>query len=288
MATAKSNPLVVVVAYNNTQDLRSALDSLGPGHALVVVDNGMDDQVQALVASYGGRYLTPGRNVGFAAAVNLALDHRGDRDVLLLNPDARVTLDLPRSLRAVMEEDPRIGMVAPRLRHPSGAYQQVTWPIPSPRESWIDTLGLRRLLPARRVFLVGAVLLLRAEALADVGLFDERYFLYAEECDWQRRALDRGWRSKLADHLVAEHVGSGSSDVNSVRERHFHRSAELFGLKWHGRAGWASMRAASVVGAALRVAANVARPRQRSRYVHLLRLYVRGSRGGVVGPGASD
>ena len=46
----------------------------------------------------------------------------------------------------------------------------------------VKAFRLQRFFPARETFLIGAVLLLRAEALDDVGPFDERFFLYAEEC----------------------------------------------------------------------------------------------------------
>ena len=267
----QANPLVVIVAYRNTPGLETCLQSLEAGQSVLVVDNDADVRVRSLVERYGGLYVTPGRNIGFAAAVNIALRERGRRDVLLLNPDAQVSADLPRELRAVLEADPRVGAVAPRLRDDEGDLQRVEWPIPSPREEWVDALRLRRVCRPRRTFYIGAVLLLRAEALADVGLFDERFFLYAEECDWQLRALRRGWRIELAEDVYARHSGAGSSDMESVRQRYFKESAELFGRKWYGRSGWASMRIASLTGAALRLVASLHRPSQRARYARELR-----------------
>ena len=112
--------------------------------------------------------------------------------------------------------------------------------------------------------------MLRAEALDDVGLFDERFFLYAEECDWQLRALRRGWRIKLVDGLQAAHSGGGSSDDEAVRDGYFHESAALFGLKWYGRRGWAIMRAASVFGTVLRLAVSVPVRSRRNHYARQL------------------
>jgi GT2 family glycosyltransferase len=224
-----------------------------------------------MVHDYGGRYVALGRNVGFAAGVNLALAECQGRDVLLLNPDARLSPETPQALAAVLHEDPLTAAVAPRLAYPNGAPQRVVWPVPSPREAWIDALKLRRAFAPRRVFLAGAVLLLRAEALNDVGWFDERFFLYAEECDWQFRAVRRGWRLRLAEDLVAVHVGGGSSEHESFREQHFRESAELFARKWYGASGWGSMRAASLLGATLRLGVNLHRPSQRARYARELR-----------------
>lgn len=262
---------MVIIAFRNTAQLAKALTSLGPGHKLVVVDNGRDFQVEELVLGYGGRYLAPGRNLGFAAGVNRALAECPGQDLLVLNPDVRVSPDLPRALAAHLDDDRRIAAIAPRLNYPDGTEQQVLWPIPSPREAWIDALKLRRVFPPRRIFLIGAVLLLRAEALIDIGRFDERFFLYAEESDWQLRALRRGWRLKLADDLVALHAGGGSSEAEDMRARHARRSAELFASKWYGRRGWASMRAASLVGTTLRLVVSLHRPLQRARYARELR-----------------
>jgi GT2 family glycosyltransferase len=276
---AESDPLIVIVAYHNTPDLAAVLESIGPGQAVLVVDNGVDDDVRQLVDSYGGLYLTPGSNVGFAAAVNLALSRRDGRDVLLVNPDARLTPDLPNALRAVMERDARIAAVAPRLRDRDGVRQQVEWPIPSPREEWVKALKLQWLSPPKHVFLIGAVLLLRSDAVDDVGLFDERFFLYAEECDWQLRAVKRGWRLQLASDCTAEHSGGGSSEANSAREAHFYRSATLFAVKWYGRRGLASMRLAALLGNVLRLGVNVFRPEQRAHYARLLRPSAMGRNG---------
>jgi GT2 family glycosyltransferase len=262
---------VVIVAYRNTDGLATALASIGPGHRLVVVDNDGDPHVEQIVDAYGGVYLLPGRNVGFAAAVNLALAKREGRDVLLLNPDVRASVSLPESLVEVLHGNARIAAVAPKLVYSDGSPQPVAWPVPSPREAWIDALKLRRFLAPRRIFLMGAALLLRSEALDEVGGFDERFFLYGEETDWQLRALQLGWTLEIAQHVVVEHEGGASSDVERARNDSFNRSAELFARKWYGAAGWASMRTAFVVGTSARLLLSLHRPVTRARYARALR-----------------
>ena len=180
--------------------------------------------------------------MGFAAGVNIALVECQGRDVLLLNPDVRVSPELPRVLAAVLDEDRRIAAVAPRLIYQNGAAQRVVWPVPSPREAWIDALKLRRAFPPRRVFLIGAVLLLRAEALVDVGRFDERFFLYAERCDGSFVRFDAVGDFGSQRMSWPVHAGGGSSEVEDVREHYSRESAELFAKKWYGRRGWAGMR----------------------------------------------
>jgi GT2 family glycosyltransferase len=268
----RSERVIVIVAYHNTRDLEACLASLDEDEEVIVVDNGAENEVKELVERRGQKYTTPGNNVGFAAAVNLALMQRDGRDVLLLNPDARVTSADVSELHSELRSDPSIAVVAPRLRGTDGRSQRVVWPMPSPREAWIDALKLRRLLEPRRVFLAGAVLFLRDEAIVDVGLFDERFFLYAEEADWQLRALKRGWRVHLDDAVTAEHSGAASSEIGNVREARFHRSASLFALKWYGRWGWTAMRCAAAAGSLFRLIATVGQPDRRAHYARLLRI----------------
>ena len=160
---------------------------------------------------------TAGANIGFAAGVNLALRRllaSAPRDVLLLNPDARLSPeDLDRLVQFLHEpaQGRRVGCVAPRLVDSSGREQRVTWPFPSPFRMWVEAVGAGRV-QAREDFVIGAVLLLRWEALQQVGELDERFFLYGEETDWQRRAAQLGWSAALCSDVVAVHDGAGSSD----------------------------------------------------------------------------
>jgi GT2 family glycosyltransferase len=267
----EGNPLVVIVAYRNTSALANALRALGGVHDVLVIDNGADNGVRELVASAGAAYVSPGRNVGFAAAVNVALANRNGRDLLLVNPDARVSAYGIRRLLAVLEADRGLCAVAPRLVDEDGRPQRVEWPIPSPVTEVVKALGLERIVRLRATFLSGAVLLLNAEALDDVGLFDERYFLYAEECDWQLRALRRGWRAKLVDDVYARHLGGGSSEDEDVRNRFFWESACRFGLKWYGRGGWRVMRTSFVLGSVVRLVIAAPFSKERARYARQLR-----------------
>src|SRR4051794_20721186 len=110
-------PLVIVVAFHNTEDLRRCLNVLDGWGELVVVDNGGDDEVAPIVRTAGGRYLRQGLNLGFAAAVNLALAKRlPSQHVLLLNPDAVLDPSSADVLVEELDERPSCAAVAPRLR----------------------------------------------------------------------------------------------------------------------------------------------------------------------------
>jgi GT2 family glycosyltransferase len=265
---------VLIVAYRNTEDLVDCLTGLGAHQPVLVVDNGEDDDVQQLCAERRVGYLRPEGNVGFAAAVNLGIARSGaGRDVCLVNPDARITAEQLGGLLVRLAERPRLAALSPSLRAADGQHQQEEWPVPSPLGAWIDALGLRRWLPGRTRFVVGAVLLLRREALVEVGGFDERFFLYSEETDWQLRAQRRGWEVAVDPQVVVSHLGAGSSNDEARRQALFHRSVEAFTRKWYGRVGWQVLRAAVVVGGLLRLLLGRPVPREHLRRV---RLYVAG------------
>jgi GT2 family glycosyltransferase len=248
----------IIVAYHAPDALDRCLAALEAAIAATVVDNSSSGEVAVVVARHAADYIDPGRNLGFAAGVNTALRRvlSGDPvDVLLLNPDAAVGPEAVDALASFLTAsgNERVGAVSPRLKGAGGYHQRVEWPFPSPGRAWADAVGLGGL-PAARSFVVGAVLLLRWEAIRDVGVFDERYFLYAEETDWQRRALEYGWVSAVCSDVVASHTGAATSSDAIERERRFHAAHELYVRKWHGSRGWLVFRAAACLGAIVRAA----------------------------------
>lgn len=253
---------VVVVAYGAPELLRRALEPVA-GMAVTVVDNSSMPEIAALCAELGVRYLDPGRNGGFAAGVNVALRDRllPGADVLLLNPDAVVTRDDIGALHAALRAQSDLASVGPSQVDESGTPAQAEWRYPSPSATWLESLGLARL---RRgpTFVIGSVLLLRAEALDQVGGLDESFFLYAEETDWAYRAHRLGWRHAEVPGVRAVHTGAGTSGDPSRREAHFHASLERYLRKHHGTVGWQSARTAQWLGS---MARSVALPGERGR-----------------------
>jgi GT2 family glycosyltransferase len=248
---------VVIVAFGNPGQVDTCLAAIGRTFERVVVDNSSSVDVRCIVETHGANYVDSGRNRGFAEGVNLALEPllAGEpRDVLLLNPDASLGAEDIYRLASYLHE-PRnldVAAVSPRLVDPDGADQRVVWPFPSPLRAWLEAIGLADTSVGDETFVVGAALLLRWEALRNVGLFDERFFLYAEETDWQRRAVAFGWRSVLCANVVGFHAGGGSSGDAAHREVLFHAAQETYIRKWFGPGGWWAYRVAAVVGASAR------------------------------------
>ncbi|GAA2982310.1 glycosyltransferase involved in cell wall biosynthesis/GT2 family glycosyltransferase [Microbacterium terrae] len=253
---AVRTPHVVAVAYGDPELLDGALETLGPGFAVTIVDNSSSGETRAMAERRGAHYLDPGRNLGFGAGVNVALDSLRERgldsdDVLLLNPDARISGDAVSSMHRVLHARRSVAAVGATQTDPAtGAAVREAWPFPSPLRAWIDALGLGRF-DRRKDFAIGSMLLLRSEAIAAIGRFDERFFLYAEEVDWQKRAVDAGWTIAIA-RVDATHIGAGTGGDGTRREALFFASNEEYQRKHFGAAGWQAFRIAVLLGAGMR------------------------------------
>jgi len=243
---------VVLVAYGAPELVLRALEPLRD-LPVTVVDNSSLPEIAAICAELAVRYLDPGRNGGFAAGVNVALADRlvPGGDVLLLNPDARISVAGIHGLHAALMAERNLASVGPAQVDDDGVAARVGWPFPTPAGTWLEAVGLGRLRPESE-FVIGSVLLLRAEALGQVGPFDERFFLYAEETDWAYRASRLGWRHEVVETVTARHTGSATSTDHAKRDAHFHASQERYLRKHFGTAGWQLARAGQLVGATAR------------------------------------
>lgn len=247
-----TEPEVIVVAYGTPDLLERAL--LPVAHLPVtVVDNSSLAAIADICERLGVRYLDPGTNLGFGAAVNRALADRlvPGADVLLLNPDAHIDASGVMQLHSALRADSSVASVGPQQVNESGSSARVTWVFPSPGRLWLEACGAAHLIRGPR-FVIGSVLLLRAEALSQVGGFDERFFLYAEETDWAYRAHLLGWQHRAVDSVTAVHTGAATSSDPRRREAYFHASQERYYRKHFGRWGWVSARLAQLLGSTVR------------------------------------
>jgi GT2 family glycosyltransferase len=271
-----SSPTVVIVAYHSDAYLAGCLIALGRADSVVIVDNEASPPTRDLADGQGAQYVAADHNLGFAAAVNLGLRAAwdGTSDVLLLNPDARISsTEIAVLQEALHMPRRRLAAVGPRLAGEDGSFQRAAWPLPSPGQVWFDALGLSRFWHGPQ-FVVGAVLLLNGDALAEIGPLDERYFLYAEEADWQLRALRSGWSVAVVNEVTAVHAGGASSSDPDHRNVLFHSSGEAFARRWYGRSGWAVMRLGAMAASARRSLTGSAEQRRLNRRTFVL--YLRG------------
>jgi GT2 family glycosyltransferase len=250
-------PQVIVVAYGPSTPLQPTLSALDGRLPVTIVDNSSLSETRELARRHSAHYIDAGGNVGFAKGVNLALRSLRERqldnaDVLLLNPDATISAGGVLALQRALHASPTHACVAPAQRNPdTGAPERVVWPFPSPAAAWLTAVGGGRL-DRRRGFAIGSILLLRQAALRDVGDLDDRFFLYAEETDWQRRATRRGWTVGFIPEVEGSHVGAGTGGSAVRRFQLFHGSLLRYMLKHHGPLGQLSFRAAMILGGLVR------------------------------------
>jgi hypothetical protein len=265
---------VVIVSFNTRELLERCLTDLGAqaGVALqtIVVDNASSDGSRELVREHfpETELIELAENVGFARANNLAFERCRGEYVLLLNSDAFLHPGAVSELIGAARRHPGAAAIGARLLNPDGTLQRSAWPFPHPGRYLLEAFGLHRILRRSRFyedlgiwphdeeryvdFVIGACLLLRAEALREVGGFDERFWLYGEETDLQRRLTARGWSVIFAPSAQAVHIGGASGMASTLRLRHFYAGQRRFLQKYRGLGAWPSARLALLIGLCLR------------------------------------
>lgn len=223
-----SAPLVyiLIVNYNAWPDTLACLRALErlcyPNYRVLVLDNAsQNDGVARLRAAFPHLELVElGRNLGFAGGNNAGIRRAlaaGADYVWLLNPD---TLPEAGALAAMVEraeQDARVGAVGAVLYEMDNPQQVQAWGGGQVVLPW----GLIRLLThprqaGRLNYISGASLLIRRAALEQVGLLDEGFFMYGEDCDYGLRLIRAGFRLAVAEGARVLHKG-GSSWSGSLR-----------------------------------------------------------------------
>ena len=223
-----SDVSVVVVTWNSLATIERCLDSVR-GHKTIVVDNGSTDATAAFVAEHFPEVtLIRQENRGMGAGNNTGIRAASGRYLFLLNADAWVVGDGLEALVARAEANPRCAVVGPRLRNPDGTAQRSIRGDPTLWRLATEYLYLRKLAPNSRLLnafygggrsvereqevesLYGAALLVRAAAAEQIGLFDERFFMFSEETDWLYRFRQAGWSVLYSPLAEVVHVGGAS------------------------------------------------------------------------------
>ncbi len=293
---------IVIVNYNTRDLLRDCLASIQASRlagscAVYVVDNHSDDGSAAMVrAEFPAVHLIEqAANAGYATANNVGLRAAGLAGgvppgyALLLNPDTLLEPDALARMLAFMAAHPEAGAAGPKLVRQDGSLDRACRrSFPSPENAFYRLSGLSRLFPRHPRFgrynlehldanqlaevdsLVGAFMLLRGSALQEVGLLDERFFMYGEDIDLCYRIKERGYKVYYNPAVTVLHYkGAASRQRSAASIAHFYEAMALFyGKHYHARTfflvSWLIYLGIVVLGA-LALVRNALRPTGRKR-----------------------
>lgn len=240
---------VSIVNTNSRALLLACLESLaGTDAEIVVLDNASEDGSADTVRERfpDVRLIAQSHRAGFGANHNTVIRATTGRYVYVLNEDTTAGDWGFEALTAYLDDHPRVAALGPRLVYPDGRLQDSAWRFPTPLVSMRALLTLGRLgvtqsrgdAPRVVDWVMGAAVVLRREALDEVGLFDESFFLYSEEVDLQARLHRAGWEVHYFPRVsVVHHESQFSADIPERRINEMWRSRHRYWQKHHSGAG---------------------------------------------------
>ncbi len=247
-------PLVyaLTLSRNGQDDTLACIESLQkldyPNKRLLLVDNGSTDGTPEAVATQFPtvEIIRNEINLGFAAGMNVGLRHALDQKaeyIFIVNNDTIIDQAALQKMILLFGDD--VGMVAPKIYY--AAEPDRIWSVGGlknpltletsgdargeiDREQWPDVL--------ERDYFNGCALLLSGHFLEEVGLFDERFFMYYEDSDLSIRARQAGYRLLLSPHSHVWHkVATTSGGSDSPNERYWMARSSIIFFRKHVQ-GW--------------------------------------------------
>lgn len=241
---------IIIVTYNSAGHVDECLRSLVErppkvDHEILVVDNASTDGTAAAVRARwtGVRVIDAGENLGFAGGNNLGIRQSFGSAVLLLNPDTTVAAGAVDALAGAVDRRPDVGIAGPRLVDAAGR-AELSWgnmvsPFAELRQKLMKRSAESLTRREREVdWVSGACLLVRRDAAEEVGLLDERYFMYLEDVDFCAAVRGRGWKVLFTPTAEVVHLrGQSRATASAATEQAYRRSQLAFYEKHHP--GWA-------------------------------------------------
>ena len=240
---------VSIVNTNSRELLLACLESLAGTQAeIVVLDNASEDgSADAVRRRFPDvRVIAQEFRAGFGANHNTVIRATSGRYVYVLNEDTTAADWGLERMVAYLDANPRVAGLGPRLVYPDGRRQDSAWRFPTPAVSALGLVTVGKLgvkqshgdTPRRVDWVMGSALILRREALDEVGLFDEGFFIYSEEVDLQFRLRQAGWEVHYFPEVtVVHHESQFSADIPERRINEMWRSRHRYWRKHHSAPG---------------------------------------------------
>jgi hypothetical protein len=305
---------IVILNYNTRDLLRRCLATVYASQgdfswAVCVVDNASSDGSAEMVRVEfpQATLIASPINGGYPYGNNLGLRHFGWSDLpgagdpvgtpryaLLLNPDTELPPTALADMLAFMDGRPQCGVAGPKLVRLDGSLDLACRrSFPTPQVSLYRMAGLSKLFPRSPRFgrynmtfldpdqttevdsVVGAYMQVRGQAIQDVGLLDEAFFMYGEDLDWAYRIKQHGWQVWYNPAVTVLHVKEAASKTSSKARYEFYRAMLIFYRKHYQATTPLWLHWAIVGGIGLRGALDLA-VRRMSQWLSRLS-YVRSS-----------
>ena len=249
---------IVIVSYNSKDFLEECIESIYAEtkdicfDIWVVDNNSCDNSVEMLNNRYPQvNFIEDKHNQEFAKANNQAISKTQSGYVLLLNPDTLILQNAIERTVKFMDEYPDVGIAGCRVLNTDGSLQLACRrSIPTPWVAFFRLTGLSKLFPNSKIMakynltylnankhhevdaVSGAFLMIRKKVIDEIGMLDEKFFMYGEELDWCLRAKRKGWKVTYYPDAEIIHYKGECSKFNSRKAAfEFHRAMYLFHKK---------------------------------------------------------
>lgn len=250
------NNSVSVVLYRNNDvliyELLDCINNLKSNLDIFIVDNSPVPMLKR-IANYKINYIHNPSNPGFGAAHNIVIKkaiESGSKYHFIINPDIKIEEDIFTPMISYMEQHPEVGMMMPKVLNEDGTVQNLPKLLPHPawifrrklkqfdfnHQKFIDQYELRNV-PKDKTYnvpiLSGCFTLLRLDAIKEVGMYDESFFMYFEDFDLSRR-MHQKYKTVYFPEVSVYHGYEGGANKNLKLFRIFIRSMITYFNKW----GW--------------------------------------------------
>jgi GT2 family glycosyltransferase len=228
----------IIVTWNSEKTITPCLESVFKSKSLIeeviVVDNASVDRTVAEIKKFKQvKIIENKNNTGFAAGCNRGIKEATGNLICLLNPDAEIK-DNFQDMVEYLQENKEVGIVGPKILNTDGSLQREITPFPDFLSQALMLLKLHRLGPLIRLVypnydydklqeaehLMGSVLLIRREVFEKIGFLDEKFFLWFEETDFEKRAKDAGFKIVYYPKAEVKHIRSASTaKINPIKKQ---------------------------------------------------------------------
>lgn len=255
---------IIIVTYNSGKYIKGCLSSIFQSlgkkinYEIIVIDNNSLDNTIDILKKISSKLILikNNQNYGFAKAGNQGLRLAKGEFVLFLNPDTLVQKNAIKNLLAFIRKNPKVGIVGPLLIRPTGklqkwqmGYEKVFWRVFLEmilekivftfKPNWflkiaslIDLNYADHYITREVDWVNGAAMMVRKKTLHEVGDFDERFFLYYEELDLQKRIKQAGWRIYHLPESIVIHYGKKSFHEKEYKS-YLRKSRYLYFQKYY-------------------------------------------------------